>query len=283
MTLKSYWLGLGFLIFFQAAFSQQQKYDKIIREFVEEVKGNNVEKIVKNTRYPLYRKYPLPSINSEKEFMNRYDQVFDDSLKEFISISDIHNDWKEMENGIMLDNGIIWLDKSGKLIGVSYQSIFERKEWNQMVEAGRSNLYPDLQKFTCPILYIKTKTLQIRIDQLGVDSNPFISWPTDDSRSRKPVAFMTIGFFEYRFAYWDADKKQSDKPALTLTHGIYKSSGRGRYMEYIFKNGPYTYICSVTKSAEDDSPSGQIKILKDQQEILHEHALQIEGKLVKSY
>lgn len=240
------------LTYTQLAFSQQREFDSVINEFIKEVKENNAEKIAENISYPQYREYPLPPINSEKELISRYHQIFDDSLRQIIMASNINQDWREMGwRGIMLNNGVLWLDRDGKLISVNYQSSMEKKEWEKLVEADKSKLYPSLKKFVSPILYMKTKGSQIRIDQLGSD--------------------------DYRFVSWSPGQSQSDKPALVLTNGKIQMDGSGGNRKYIFTKGSHTYICYVLLMGEDTSPPGGIEILKNNQEISKENALARSG------
>ena len=153
--------------------------------------------------------------------------------------------------GIMLFNGVLWLDTDGKLISIGYQSAFEKREWTRLVEAEKSKLYPGLKELKSPILFMETKKFKIRIDDLGEGT--------------------------YRYAEWPISKTQSDKPDLILTDGKIEFDGSGGNHDYVFKKGNYTYTCYVAVMREEDSPPARITVLKDEQEILNEPALRIEG------
>src|SRR5690348_17129077 len=252
MAIKNAFLILAFITLCQPAFAQQTGYDKIISKFILDVRDNKVKEIAKETEYPFCREYPIPCINSEKEFISRYNQLFDDSLKKLIVNSKVHNDWKYMGwRGIMLFNGVLWLDTDGKLISIGYQSAFEKREWTRLVEAEKSKLYPGLKELKSPILFMETKKFKIRIDDLGEGT--------------------------YRYAEWPISKTQSDKPDLILTDGKIEFDGSGGNHDYVFKKGNYTYTCYVAVMREEDSPPARITVLKDEQEILNEPALRIEG------
>ncbi len=56
-------------------------------------------------RYPLKRRYPIPDIKNEAEFINRFDEVFNDELVAVIGSSNINTDWEKVgSRGIMLNS-----------------------------------------------------------------------------------------------------------------------------------------------------------------------------------
>ena len=81
----------------------------------------DINKISDKIKFPLYRKYPLPPIKNKKEFRKRFNEVFDDSL--CIKIANSDNDqWTYMGwKGIMLDNGIVWMESNseGRIIAIN--------------------------------------------------------------------------------------------------------------------------------------------------------------------
>lgn len=197
-ALKSIILVIVFTVFCQPSFAQQTKYDKIIREFIQNVKENNVEAIAENIQYPFYREYPIPPINSEEEFIRRYSQIFDDSLRQLIVRSNIHKDWDAMGwRGIMLINGVLWLNYGRGLLSVNYQSDFEKKLWERIVKKMKSKLYPSLREFKEPVLFMITKSFKIRIDYLGNSKYRYASWSVDETQSDEPDLVLTSDKIEY--------------------------------------------------------------------------------------
>jgi hypothetical protein len=115
-----------FLITVAKLFSQaplEEKYQVLIRPFVEAIRNNDREKITNLIHYPLRRQYPMPHIYNGQEMIERYDQVFDEILINIIMNSSIENDWHDVGwRGIMLNNGLIWIDFDGKLYSINYHS-----------------------------------------------------------------------------------------------------------------------------------------------------------------
>ena len=139
-------ITIFFLFTSNSIFGQHTKYDGIISKFISYIKDNDSESISKIVSFPFGRNYPIPDIKNENEFKVRYHEIFDDSLKKIIAESDIRKDWSEMGwRGIMLLNGIIWLDTDGKLTCVNYKSKYEHDNRIRLINqekdllcAGRS-------------------------------------------------------------------------------------------------------------------------------------------------
>ena len=86
-----------------------------------------VDEISENIVYPLKRTSPIPSVENAEELKERFDSIFDEDLIRIITSSDI-DQWSEMGwRGIMLDDGILWMDYDGKITAVNYQSKYEKK------------------------------------------------------------------------------------------------------------------------------------------------------------
>lgn len=64
----------------------------------------------------------------------------------------------------------------------------------------------------------------------------------------------------------------SDKPDLIIEKGEYIPEGSGGNGRYEFKNGEYTYDCSMIVMGTDDSPPAILTIYKDHKEILSQNA-----------
>ena len=81
-------------------------YKKVFESFIQDVKNSKVEKIAERMHYPYNRMYPLLSINTKKEFIQKYSVNFGDSLKRLIVKSEIDIDWSKVGwRGIILNRG----------------------------------------------------------------------------------------------------------------------------------------------------------------------------------
>jgi hypothetical protein len=174
-------------------------------------------------------------------------------LVKLIINSDIKKDWSEMGyRGIMFLDGELWLDYDGDLEGVNYESKIEQQKRDSLILIDKSKLYSTLRNFKTSVFYWTTKKFKIRVDDLGD--------------------------YNYRYASWPINKKQSDKLDLVLMNGQIKFDGSGGNHDYIFKNGVYTYICSITVVGEEDEAPDVLRILKNGKEILNETAVKLIGE-----
>lgn len=232
-----------------ASFAQltNDDYKQVVVEFINNIKNKNQVLLDSMIRYPLSRQYPLPDIKDKTEMLQRYKEVFDDDLIQKIIKSNPTKDWSAVGwRGIMLDNGELWLDYDGSLLAVNHQSAWEAKKRKKLIEADRSRLHPSIQKYVEPICLLKTKKFLIRIDELEN--------------------------YNYRYASWPVNKSMSDQPDIVISKGELIIEGSGGNHSYKFKNGPYTYECSIIIMGEDDSPPAYITVTKGEKEILSQEA-----------
>ena len=77
------------------AFGQEmtKEQQKLVLDFIDCVKTRQKEKLISKISFPFNREYPIPSIKSEKEFLERYSELFDDSLTKMITNSLPARDW----------------------------------------------------------------------------------------------------------------------------------------------------------------------------------------------
>ena len=109
------------------SFTQELKedYQEEILRFVNSIKEENTDEFIALVRFPLKRAYPLSDVKNETELVNRYKEIFDDSLIKMIIASDSKNDWSSVGwRGVMFNHGMLWLDIEGKLIVLNYQSYY---------------------------------------------------------------------------------------------------------------------------------------------------------------
>ena len=239
------------LFFTSNTFALEQKYHESVLPVIAAFKTHDRTAIAAHIRYPLKRQYPLPDIKNEAEFINRFDEVFDEELVAVIGSSNINTDWDNVGwRGIMLNNGVMWVDTDGKVIAVNTQNTTEQAHAEKLIAQNKQSLHSSIKIFQKPILDWKTDNYHIRVDDLG-DRN-------------------------YRYVVWSIDKKISDKPDMVLLNGDITFEGSGGNHHYTFKNGRYSYILHVTVIGCDTSPPGWLEVYKDDEQLLKERVISAE-------
>ena len=238
---------IALLLVFKMGYTQDLKKEnfEIVKTFVDCIKSNDIKKLKTLIDYPLRREYPLSDIKNELEFKEQYNKIFDDSLRTIIISSNIEKDWSAVGwRGIMLNNGILWLDYDGRLISVNYQSNFERDKRNKLIDKDKKTISERLKYFEEPILIIETKKFKIRIDKLNNG--------------------------KYRYASWSIDSKMSKKPDLIIKDGNWIPEGSGGNHRYEFINGDYKYNCVINVLGTEYTPPAELIVFHNDKEILKE-------------
>lgn len=244
------------LLVSQIGYSQSDKLNEEkkmanINNVIALFKQGDIEKISDIINYPLHREYPIPSIESKKEFIQRFSEVFDNALVDKIAYSKIEQ-WSEVGwRGIMLDNGVLWIDSyKGKITAITSQSDFEKKLKNDSITKEKEALHISLRIFESPIYKIKTKNYLIRIDKLSD--------------------------YKYRYASWKINEKESSKPDVVLTNGQVEYQGSGGNHVFTFSNNNYVYKVYRNIIGADASPDITLEVEKEGQTILTEGGTLIE-------
>lgn len=225
----------------------KSEYQKFVKSFIANVKSNNKEEVAAFISFPLGREYPIPTVKNKADFIKRYDQIFDATLKNEIIKSNPAKDWTEMGyQGIMLGQGDIWMDTNGKIITINYQSQAEKDLKTKLISSEKGKLHPSISTFKAPVYILETSKFRIRIDDLGNDN--------------------------YRYASWSIKNPMSQKPDLILTNGKWISDGSGGNSHYEFKKDAYLYECYIIVIGTDDSPPAYLSISQNGKEILNQNA-----------
>jgi len=223
------------------------EYEDVVKYFVLCIKNKDIDKFDSIVSYPINRPYPIPPVNNKQELKDRYSELFDDSLISVITNSNIKEDWSDVGlRGIMLHNGIVWLDYDGRFIGTNYTSDKEKVIERKWVEYEKSLLHPDLQKFEAPIHTIQTDKFILRVDLL---------------ENKK-----------YRYACWSIDSDISNKPDLVINNGVWTPDGSGGNHHYSFTNGEYSYVVYVNNMTTDETPPFNLEVTKNDKVILSQPA-----------
>lgn len=220
---------------------------KVVNAFIQCIKTGNKKALANKVAYPLKRELPLPAIKNRTEFIQRYNEVFDDSLIQQISRSKPDQDWSEVGwRGIMFQQGDVWLDEDGRLISVNYQSFTESKRKAALLTAEKSKLHESIRVFEEPVSVLKTSKYLIRIDDLGNGN--------------------------YRYASWPVTKAMSSKPDIVITNGKFTADGTGGNHSITFTNNGYTYECYFTIIGAKNDPPATVTISKGNKVLLTQAA-----------
>lgn len=237
---------LVLLFVFNSSSAQELKkeHQAIVTTFVDYILHNDIDLLKTQITYPLKRAYPLPDVRNESEIKERYSEIFDDHLKQVIISSDIRKDWTSVGwRGIMLNNGIIWLDYDGRLIAINYQSDIETKKRNTLIETDKAAIHESIRNFKEPLLLITTEKFKIRIDELSSG--------------------------KFRYVSWSSNREMSEKPDLIIENGSLKMDGSGGNHYYEFINGNYKYVCYLNILGTADRSPAILSVYKDNKEILN--------------
>lgn len=235
-----------------SAQSLDKKEQKAVFEFISCVKNDGKAGLAKRTTFPLRRTYPVPDIKNNRDFIMRYHKILDDSLIKIIVNSNPAKDWHSAGwRGIMLLNGILWLDEDGQLTAVNYESEAEKSRRNTLIKKEKQSLYKSIKTFSSPVVQITTDSLKIRIDDLG-------------NRN-------------YRYASWPVKSKMSEKPSLVLVNGKNIPEGSGENHRFEFKTGDYVYDCEIEPMRPDNTPPASLVVYKNGKIILSQDATALDN------
>ncbi|WP_157558233.1 hypothetical protein [Niabella aurantiaca] len=219
--------------------TQQDDVNKLIRA----AKAGNKQQIASLVAYPLKRTYPLEDIKSNDEMLMRFDTIFDPVLLRQIARSKTEN-WKAMGwRGLMLDNGVLWMDDAGKIIAINHQSEKEKKLQEKAIQKDKKKLPPSLQGFVKPLYNITTERFRIRIDELAGDRLRYASW---------------------------SRKRGNKEPDLVLYNGIFEAQGSGGNHTITFTNGQHRYVVTINRLGTSETPEVLLTVFKEGKELLND-------------
>jgi hypothetical protein len=224
----------------------KEENQKIVHDFIDAIKRKDKKEIAGKIQFPFEREYPIPEVKTETDFINRYNEIFDDSLSMLISQSTIE-DWTEMGwRGIMFLNGEVWLNYGdGIILGINYQSKVEQTKKIEMIQVDKNRVHASIKNFERPVHVLKTNNYLIRVDDVGKT---------------------------YRYASWPLNAKMTKKPDLIIEKGKLEYWGSGGNHTYTFKKGGYTYECYISILSSEGEPPATLKVYKKGIEILSQPA-----------
>jgi hypothetical protein len=240
---------LLFVFGWTGGYSQLSKpeYKIVVENFVECIKNADIDKLDAMVSYPIERPYPIPPIKDKRELKKRYSEIFDDSLTSIISNSNSQEDWTAMGwRGIMLNDGIVWLDHDGTFLTTNHTSRKEKAIEEKWIGFERELLHTDLKDFKKPVHTLETATFIVRIDLLENE--------------------------KYRYASWSKEAEISDQPNLVIRNGEWKPDGSGGNHHFTFTNGVYAYVVNVNVLGSNETPPFHLEVLKNGKVIINEPA-----------
>ena len=215
---------------------------KAISSFISIVNDQDWDGLSQTVAYPFARKHPLEDIISKEDFLLKRTELFDDSLIHMIINSHPDRNWRSMgSKGLKFKSGEVWLDDSGRLIGINYQTQAARLREEQMIEADREGLPVFLQEYERPILTMDAGKWIIRIDQ---------------TKGRS-----------FRFIGWIQGNRNPNRDAIEIfSNGYLQHEGSGGNHTYTFKNELGTFVCHINELHDDKTPEGELVLYRDGEE-----------------
>lgn len=221
----------------------QENVQPQVRQFIDLIKSDNRECLAEIIHYPLYRKSPIPQINTKSEFLEYYDTLFDSEFIKTVIDSDIEYDWGSMGwRGIMFKLGDIWLDYDGDLIAINHMTDKEQKYLDILTKQDKTTVHPSLKTFDRRVLLLQTDKFLIRIDLLHDKS--------------------------FRYSAWDIKSTLDTKPEIILSSGKRIFYGSGGNNCYIFKNNNFKYEVCEWVIGTSETPPYSLIIYKNDTVIL---------------
>ncbi len=240
---------LLFIFCLTESYSQLSKteYEDVVQYFVDCIKNTDIDKLDSILFYPIQRPYPIPPISNKQELKNRYSEIFDDSLTTLIASSNIKKDWSDVGwRGIMLNNGVVWLDYDGRFITTNYKSGKEKAIEEKWIEYEKGLINANLKEFKKPILTIETNTFIVRIDLLENQ--------------------------KYRYASWPKESDISNKPDLVINNGEWTPDGSGGNHHFTFTNGEYSYTVYVNVLGTEETPTFNLEVNEKDKVVINQPA-----------
>lgn len=233
---------------------------QVVQKFKDAVKTDNPEIIADYVEYPYNRRNPLPDIENKENFVNNYEIILDDELKQLINDSKLE-DWdKGGWRGIMLYAGIVWLNEDGKLKAINYYTDKAKEYAIKWYQNDKARVYEALREYDENVAIFKTDTKLGRIDKINID----------EYSSR------------YRLALWDKDDDMSVRPEVLLSDGRVEYFGTANNTEYHFKSVDYEYVFFINYVGPKDMKPYEFGIYKSAENFDYDNVVLFEeAQLVK--
>ena len=245
-------LLVNYLLMFSPLCIADDGFENAVLKFKQAIQTDNPKIIAEYVKYPFKRSYPLPTIHNQKEFIDNYSTIIDQTVKSGIINSQI-KDWHPVGwRGIMLYQGRVWINPDGKLIAINFNTKEEDSYIEHWQQEDRNSLHTSLKEFDQNIYTFKTSNYIGRIDEI----------------KKTPIS--------YRLALWNIDKKMSDKPDIVINNGTVEYQGSANNHFYTFIDKETHYVFNVTYVGSMHSVPYVLDIYQNDNDIYAEEAILIE-------
>jgi hypothetical protein len=231
---------------------QEARDHQQIANFITAVHSKNPHRIAK------FIHFRSIGATDEKDFVQRFDGFFDDTLMNNLVSSDPKTDWCRVGwRGVMFDNGALWLDDDGKVVAINHETAAQKAIRAKRLADHKAILHPRLVGFQQPVHLFETKTHVVRIDRLKSGTYRYASWKKTKNKTKKMRQEW----------YWRLN------PDLVL-NGKRVDDGSGGNHRYVFKSGAYTYVYETGLGVcSDESEGPYLEVLKDKKSLLKEQVV----------
>ena len=237
----------------------------MVNRFIELVRKGDKTKLAQMIDFPLWRRYPLPSVSHE-EFLARYEEIFDDDFITIITSTANSDCGRVGWRGLQLHRGLVWFT-DGRVRRVNYQSRFEEQEKSRLINLEKDELHPTLREFHSPVLEWETCTYRLRIDRM---TSMYPAWKTTfDSAEPVPEMFFAPDSWRYtrgyrysgrfRYAAWRVDRFHDSEPNIIIEDGELYAYITDDDDFFFFSNGEYKYVVVISS---EEHPDGVLEVYR---------------------
>lgn len=220
----------------------------------QSIANGDVKTLASYCTYPIYRQYPLRSIENKQQMMDNFNIIFDDSIRQVLKTTKC-DDWNNWGwRGYYCPNYIIWCNDGG-LYKIDYMSSKESKLLFELVKKEINSLHPTLQgEEWTPYACFRDKTTGdiMRVDVM-FESNPYT----------------------FRLSIYNKDQHPSDYPSCCMI-GNREIQGSGLYEYFTFSALSITYSFIYNDSWGIEV--GSLDVIEgegDNAKIIEEHKMEL--------
>jgi hypothetical protein len=132
-----------------------------IRELIRKDKIRELSRLIE---YPVYRKNPVPDIETPVQFILYYPTLFDEAFMQKLKAFRLSDMWEKQDFYCIMD-GERWMSPEGKLCSINYQSKEEQNLAALLIKEERENLHPSINRWTQNMYKCLTKKYLVRVDE----------------------------------------------------------------------------------------------------------------------
>ncbi len=231
-------LGLGGLAIAARGLTQSYPENDIAaaKAFKSALEADDRKAVSEMIDYPLRRPQPLPSITSASEFLEHWDEYFDEeNLQRYGDAQPEEYGWR----GINLANGCAWFSYA-KIWALNCRTDHFQKVWEAAKAEDNLHLHESAQGYDRIRYFCQTEKLKLRVQDHGEDM---------------------------RYIVWDKNAELSENPELVLHDGKTVSRGSGGNHELVFENPPYRYEIDVSRICGEDC-NDYLYVYKGEEQLL---------------